>query len=187
MKETLSKKGFVILYAVLVAAVVAAIGIAVAELVSRQIFLANISRQSQQAYYAANTARECLRYWDSRGYFGEIINLNIGGSLEYAYKEPGGEKKVEDIQCGRSGGFAVDKTNRNRGLVTYTSTFDIGDSGNSVCAQVIVKKIFDPAAASTFTRGQSLSQLIANGYNVSCDTLKNGSNERIVQRTLISQ
>ncbi len=69
-------KGFVILYAVLVAGVVSMSGILLANIIVKQLVLSSIGKESQVAYYAANAGAECVAYADTLNYFGKI---NIDG------------------------------------------------------------------------------------------------------------
>lgn len=68
MKKTIyaKEKGFTILLAALIASLVLALGISVFTIAQKQVILASISRSSQYAFYAADTAAECALYWDMR-------------------------------------------------------------------------------------------------------------------------
>ena len=61
-----SKKGFVILIAVLVATLVVSIGAFIASIAVKELRLSSSGRESQNAFYAADSAIECALYHDLR-------------------------------------------------------------------------------------------------------------------------
>ncbi len=60
-------KGFAILYASLIASLVLAIGIAILNVTVKQITLSSAGRESQHAFYSADTGVECAQYLDHGG------------------------------------------------------------------------------------------------------------------------
>ena len=60
------QRGFTLLLAALVASIVLAVGAAIFGIAQKQITLSAIGRDSQFAFYAADTAAECALYWDFR-------------------------------------------------------------------------------------------------------------------------
>src|SRR5690606_16959184 len=66
-KNINSQKGFTLLFSVLVATLVVAIGASIISIALRQTILSGTSRESQYAFYAANTMLECVFYWDIMG------------------------------------------------------------------------------------------------------------------------
>jgi hypothetical protein len=60
------KTGFTIFFATLVAGLALAIGLAIYDVVTRQLSLATTVSQSQYAIYAADSGAECALYWDSK-------------------------------------------------------------------------------------------------------------------------
>ena len=70
--ENKSKKGFVILLAVLLSSVFMIIGAFIFNISIKELILSSGGKSSQFAFYAADTGIECALYWDSRGeYFAE--------------------------------------------------------------------------------------------------------------------
>ncbi|MFQ5661814.1 MAG: hypothetical protein ACE5F2_00995 [Candidatus Paceibacteria bacterium] len=57
-------KGFALLYSVLVASVLLAIGLAIFNITIKELLLSSLGRDSQFAFYAADTGAECALYWD---------------------------------------------------------------------------------------------------------------------------
>lgn len=70
-QETTKEKGFTLLYAVLVSILVIAVGASIISIALKQTILSNSSRDSQIAFYAANTGIECALYWDIQGVEGD--------------------------------------------------------------------------------------------------------------------
>ncbi len=62
-----NKKGFTILVAVIVSALVLSIGLSVANITVKQITLSSAGRDSQIAFYVADSAAECALYNDLIG------------------------------------------------------------------------------------------------------------------------
>ena len=58
-------RGFTLLIAVMVSGVLLSIGLAIYNIVSKQIILSSAGRESQFAFFAADTGVECVLYWDS--------------------------------------------------------------------------------------------------------------------------
>jgi len=70
MKKILSikeKKGFTLLFAVIVSTLVLAVGGSIINIALKQVILSGVGRESQYAFYAANTGIECALYWDIAG------------------------------------------------------------------------------------------------------------------------
>ncbi len=59
------ERGFTILLAALVASLVLSLGISIFSIARKSVTLSTLSRDSQYAFYAADTAAECALYWDS--------------------------------------------------------------------------------------------------------------------------
>jgi hypothetical protein len=58
--------GFAILFAVLTASLLMSIGISIFGISIKELSLSTSSRDSQIAFYAADSARECALYWDTK-------------------------------------------------------------------------------------------------------------------------
>ncbi|HVU06676.1 MAG TPA: hypothetical protein VHE10_02715 [Candidatus Paceibacterota bacterium] len=61
------KAGFAMLFAVLVSSVLLAVGISIFNLTVKELILSASGRESQFAFYAADTGAECALYWDFKG------------------------------------------------------------------------------------------------------------------------
>ncbi|MBI5456840.1 hypothetical protein HY969_03795 [Candidatus Kaiserbacteria bacterium] len=61
-----TERGFTLLLAALVASLVLSIGLAIVSIARKSVNLSSIGRDSQFAFYTADTASECALYWDIR-------------------------------------------------------------------------------------------------------------------------
>jgi|TARA_Y100000310_G_scaffold345866_1_gene471954 hypothetical protein len=61
---TKNKKGFTLLLAVLISSLLLAIGLAIFNITIKELLLASSGRESQFAFYSADTGTECALYWD---------------------------------------------------------------------------------------------------------------------------
>ena len=59
----MTKRGFTIYFAVLIASLSLAVGLAIYDLLIREISLSQVATQSEYAIYAADTGAECALYW----------------------------------------------------------------------------------------------------------------------------
>ncbi len=178
-KTSNTKYGFAILYATLVGGVVLAIGAAILSVTIKQISLAIAGRESQKAFYAADTGIECALYFDRldrEGFVGlnpiradapthtsceSDIGLGIYSSLNQADDTQIPECYPSAISCAGlpivydpvppPGVDAV-------GLPKITNTFHIGAPGSpGTCANVTVIKYSSNASLSTRIESRGLS------------------------------
>ena len=65
-----NSRGFTLLLAALISSVVLSLGAAIYQLAVKELELSSLGRDSQYAFFAADTGAECALYWDIRfGYF----------------------------------------------------------------------------------------------------------------------
>jgi hypothetical protein len=75
MSKEKSKAGFAILFAVLLASFLITLGISIFSISLKEIMITTSVRDSQIAYYIADSARECALYWDiKQGAFPACLN-----------------------------------------------------------------------------------------------------------------
>lgn len=82
MQSTFHEQGFTLLLAALVASITLALGTSIFGIVQKELILSSIGRDSQHAFYAADSGAECALYWDVRH---ELFS---------------GETPPEEITCG---------------------------------------------------------------------------------------
>jgi hypothetical protein len=185
-----SQQGIAILYAVLLTTIILTIGLILSDIITKQIVLSSIGKNSQTAYYAATLGKECALYWDQRGEFGYILRSVNGSLIQFEGDSVGGT----DISCA---GSKLDETNGIERTIDdfpeeVAFTFDLDQPESGSCARVEVKKKANPSGDTNFCRGPEGSQQCANtvilssGYNVRCAVLNSSDTIpiRTVERTL---
>lgn len=66
MTKKHTQRGFTLLLATLTASLLLILGAAIFSLIKKEVILSSLGRDSQFAFYAADTAAECALYWDVR-------------------------------------------------------------------------------------------------------------------------
>jgi len=147
------QRGFTLLLAALVASIVLSLGASIYEIAQKEVQLSSLGRDSQFAFYAADTAAECALYWDFRySYFGTSTPSNPAAQNPTCDSQPLGA-------TGRSANFPYTMTSGQMNLFSDTT------AGGGYCTVVAVQKTLDPTT-------QAVRTLIhADGYNVSCATI----------------
>lgn len=77
-----NSRGFTLLLSVLISSILMALGSALFNIVSKEVLLSSAGRESQFAFYAADTGIECALYWDKQGAFSSTsptAQLTCGG------------------------------------------------------------------------------------------------------------
>lgn len=91
LKSKRTQAGFTLLFAVLVSTLIVSIGATIISIALRQTILSGTNRESNYAFYAANTILECAVYWDKVGVEGDAgavfpapggdVNVNVGEAI----------------------------------------------------------------------------------------------------------
>lgn len=113
-----SEQGFTILLAALVASLVLSLGISVFSIAQKQVILTSTSRNSQYAFYAADSAAECALYWDVRHDFASTTG------------------PISPITCDDDSNIIVSHTT----LGEFPTEFDFEFEPNGYCVRVLVTK-----------------------------------------------
>ena len=151
------EKGFTILFAVLVASLVLALGMGIISLTQKELQLSGAERDSQVAFYASDSGAECAFYWDLKG-------ENFATSSQIAlYGTP------DDIKCNNQrlypGSFGESVIDSD--IKSATTKFNIlmeKDNPRGPCVDVTVTK----SQHSTALPDQIDTVINARGYNT-CD------------------
>lgn len=137
------QRGFTLLLAALISSVVLTLAGSIFTIAQKQIMLSSLGRDSQFAFYAADTGAECALYWDVR--FG-------------AFSTTSGEVTPEcDGKPLNAEGVAV--------TPPYTVTFQLdffSDASAGYCADVTIRK----NTSNPFT------VIHSDGYSVPCAQLE---------------
>lgn len=133
-------RGFTLLIAVVLTSVLLSVGLALLDIALKQVTLSSTARQSQYAFYAADSAMECALYWDQQenafGYGTPLTSINCA-TVSMAV--------TSSISAGMQ-----------------TSEFSVPCPGG-VSATV---KVYKSGGSATCNAGTARSCLYASGYNV---------------------
>jgi len=183
-----NRKGFTLLFSILVSIMVLAVGASIINISLKQVILSSSGRESQYAFYAANTGIECALFWDLNG-----VVLENNSTLKYVFPPPGEQNlritNTDGIQCaGRSITESWDISNPNRTVFKITISSDIIGAGKvEYCAEVIVEKESSQNVSTgsneNSNQGSVTTTITSKGYNT-CD-IKN--DKRAVERGLVLQ
>lgn len=180
IKNLKKNKGFTLLFAVIVSTLVLAVGASIISIALKQVLLSGVGRDSQFAFYAANTGIECALYWELKGVGGDEDDFspafpNTTFSLNYTSSQQENTKcaGVRILSSGRGqeqGRFEVLSKPDNGFKVSYFRINNFKDSQEKdlpYCVDVFVKK-------------KGIQTIIdARGYNT-CDE----NNPRRIERGL---
>jgi len=161
-----TQKGFAMLFAVLASSIVLAIGLSIFNLTIKELTLSSSGRESQIAFYAADTGAECALYWN----FKSSVSIFQPPSL-IASSTP---DPVAQVCIGKdiapTVGTVVGST------TTYIFTLPMAESTGG-CASVTVKKI-DTVSGIVNT------VIDSRGYNTNdCDSTDEDKVERGIKVT----
>ncbi len=163
MRIASKKGGFVLLFAVLVSSVVLAIGTGIFNIAIKELALSRASRDSQFAFFAADTGAECAFFWD-RKYF---LVEGHEDSLSAFPRTSADPVTSTNVRCNGSDigtTWAVTPSDGESATTRFTLTFPDGS-----CAKVQVTK----------TGTGALTVVTSTGQSICSDT-----DPRVVQRTI---
>jgi len=140
------RRGFTLLLAALIASIALALGTSIFEIAQKQVQLSSTGRDSQFAFYVADTAAECALYWDSRYNFFSTSTPTTAATCD---------NQTLSV-TGRASSYVPTSTMIFQ-LALFTDTTPGG-----YCADVAVQKGVDGSTGAVRTI------IDANGYNVPC-------------------
>lgn len=119
-------RGFALLFAVLVGSLLFSLGLAIAHLSIKEIVISTAGKESEHAFFAADTGVECALYWD----------LNVGAT-ELIFPSSNDDTGRATIGC--NGSLAVPVFLDEESSTAATSTFTLNFSPVG-CVEVAVGK-----------------------------------------------
>lgn len=174
------KKGFTLFIALIVSSILLAVGFSIGNIILKQLKLSTAGKESQLAFYAADSASECAMYWDRKDAAGNsVIDVAFGTTTSLA--------SVQSlIKCGSGtninspDGSVFVASKISNGLANATTTFyinygDVTGYGYNSCAKVTVAKTGNNTAIDA--RGYNAGFIAGTG----CDL----SGARTVERGLL--
>ncbi len=146
--------------AVTITAVLVLVSFAIINLVLKQISISGSARDSEAAFYSADSGVECALFWDLR-------NPTMPTRSAFATSAP-----VQSIDCAGTNIAPPNITRSAPVSGAATTTFTITFPTNSYCAIVSVAKSYNGL--------QPLTRIESRGYN-NCDP----ANARRVERAIL--
>ncbi len=189
--------GFTLFVALIVSSMLLAIGFSLSNIILKQLIFSSSGRESQLAFYAADSGAECAMYWDRKNGIGEnVLESAFATSTDPTGIEYIPGSGIMGIYCGSEQmdvtGFLKDFSDARASTTFYVSYADIDPDKaaiNRACAKVTVEKWLEDAIDSD---GMAISiertKIDSRGYNAPyaagvCDVSNPRTVERAVQLT----
>lgn len=181
--KNINTAGFTLFVAMIVSSLLLAVGFSISNIILKQLLLSGSGKDSQIAFYAADSGAECAQFWDAKDGNG----TNLGESPFVATTTP---TVMDAFKCGAgvSAVYAVKAASPDGKIATTTLVIDYSNSDYKSCAKVLVEKGFTMIGPDEVP----YTKVISRGYNaglISVDGVDNCdvSNKRTVERGLIVQ
>lgn len=165
-KEIKNKKwdnGFVLFFSLIISTIVLSIISGIILIAYKELIISSTGRESQKAFYSADTGVECALYWDVKhplpGYEEmSVFPSSMDSTIPPAIPDgcSGNDLVISSILIPAPTGTAA------------TSTFSMDIASSGVCVDVFVSKYIDAL-------GSEKTKIDSHGYNT-CDT---GSTRRV--------
>ncbi|MDE2071542.1 MAG: hypothetical protein KGI70_02290 [Patescibacteria group bacterium] len=147
-------RGFTLFFAMLIASLAIAIGVAIYDLTVRELDLSATASQSQYAIYAADTGAECAIYWDLK--YPGLGSTAFATSSTSRPPQSGVTCNGTDIAAAGVGAGTWPIPGGTPTAATSSFVLSIpSGNGQTYCAVVTVAKVGNPA----------LTRIISQGYN----------------------
>jgi hypothetical protein len=181
LKYKNQKKGIALVIAVTVMTLLLSISFSISNIVLRQIRITNINNESKPAFFIADSAIECVTYYDTL-FIASSTDLDVNINKDFSLSIFGTKDKVDvisQIKCGNylsSSPLNLEKV-VSGDLTKVTTTFDILYD-TDMCASVEV------------VRTELETNITARGYNTGINSTANGcdlsdlNNRRVIERGL---
>ncbi len=165
--HTSNNKGFALLFAVLISSVLLSIGISIFNLTLKELILSSSGRESQFAFYAADTGAECALYWDAKGVDIFATSSNPRTAVPANPDCVGQAITIDNFVGARTPSYAATRFN-----VSIPNRDYLGNSA-PYCAIVTVSK--------TLVGGIVKTDIDSRGYNMDCASTDPNKVERGLQ------
>jgi hypothetical protein len=177
------RSGFTLLLAALVAAIVLSLGASIFSIAKKQVTLSSLGRDSQFAFYAADTIAECALYYDVRqsattgftGFATSTLSATMNAlTCDKVTVTPVLQSATANTAVSY---FRVYTANGGPSGARQDGLFSLDEAGNpntngGNCAEVYIQK----NATAPYT------VIHADGYSTPCSTIS--SNSRTLQRSI---
>lgn len=164
-----SNSGFTLFIALIVSSLLLAIGFSLSTIILKQLIFANSGKESQLAFYAADSGAECALYWDRKNVDG-LTDFNgaftASSTFDDIFCGTGGPVTPQTAQVGSFVRF-IDLPNQQATTTFYVdySDDDPLNPNHKACAKVTVFKWVDSSGPIPVEK----TQIESRGYNVPLD------------------
>ena len=142
--------GFTLLFSLLVVSVILSVSLGISNIMTKELKLSGIGRESQIAFYAADVGIECFFYW-------EIKHPGLDDSAFEPADAPS-----DAFKCAESSFCAISDANPDTNKSSYSFTLPFGAPTNS-CVEIKVDKNYSIS-------NKVITTVESRGYNVACDS-----------------
>lgn len=159
------RNGFTLLLSLLVISIILSVSFGVFDVMTKELKLSGIGRESQISFYAADAGIECAYFWD----------IKHPGLIESAF-----DLDINDIYSVKCGGKDGVSDNEFKDEINYFS-LNMGKDGdnNEKCAKVKVAKT---VGNSDDGKDKITTTIIeSKGYNYSCKSTSRHKVERAIR------
>ncbi len=126
MLHVSSRRGFILLFAVLVGSLLFSLGLAIAHISIKEVVISTAGKESEYAFFAADTGIECALYWD----------INVGSSA-VVFPSSSNDVGRSTLTCNGTAAVPVLLLAESSTAATSTFTLNFTPSG---CVKVVVGK-----------------------------------------------
>ncbi len=167
-----TRKGYTLLFAVLVSALVLGVAVSILNISRKELILTAGARESEYAFYAADAGYECASYYDTYG-------GGPGGGTIFASTTPSGTT----VSCGIGAGPSYTPASTTLYITSTSNVFDYTfymPVAAKACAYVDVNKIYNSIGLASTT-------ITSTGYNIGwsgSDCSASNSNPEKVDRAI---
>lgn len=133
-------RGFALLIAVVLTSVLLSVGLALLDIAYKQVTLSSVARQSQYAFYAADSALECALYWDQK-------------QRAFDYSTP-----LSSVTCKGQTMALTSSVSSNIRTTTFSMPCPSGGTQSSIT-------VYKTNGSATCNAGTAKSCIYATGYN----------------------
>jgi Tfp pilus assembly protein PilX len=168
IKNTGEKKtGFTLFVALIVSSMLLAVGFSLSNIILKQLIFSNSGRESQLAFYAADSGAECALYWDRKDMLGYT-------TYQGSFATSSATADTLDLLCGMGMENNTAPTTAKVGSLekygdntSATTTFYVdyrdpnNEANHQACAKVTVSKWIDQSTGVDVER----TTIDSRGYN----------------------
>jgi len=153
----MGNRGYALLFAVLVSAIVLGVGVSILNISRKEILLTSGAQQSKYAFYAADAGYECALYQD---HVNNAFTSTSTGST-FSLSECG-----ETFSGATPSSYAPTVTETNPNSNVYQFVFNVPVSQTGSCAAVTLTKTYTTVVVGTSTNTTVSTNLLSDGFNV---------------------